>query len=463
MSPDVKPLIPDLSREIANRKYSHADRRINGSLATVVLVNSLVGVPSVTPADINISLGAPVGVVEASLGDYQKPDLKTVVIFDQGLRFPPSNTPGITSEIEAPIFATKEAGSDPSKRAAAYDFNLDVIARESIKSVEDPVLRQLKLEEQKRYVKTQVETLLGEKMHVLLRITRYDIKDGKFYGEDMPGPAIESFKRGRDHRRLHGNSVDHKREDAEIDGIELIESRMAEVEIGDEEFFASPPGGTYPGNFYDIATKKVDERGEYVEFRRYSSGLSYEEYRDFYREMGAETPDDPSDAFFLSTPIQIKDSRFQDADALHAYLHRDHEYMEREEFDQIMRFSSGVVENYAANPTLFNLRAAINKADEVRKMRKEGIEVVMSYSAIDLNREIMALGSQKVDIENLPCGNLNLNEADGPADTVSAFDRSYEFDAVGACVSCGREGMLGPCGLCEPCDAKARRDQKKLK
>ncbi len=458
MSPDVRPQAPDLSHDILARRGSQIDRRINTSLAAVMLTNSLVATPVISPRQIEFSPAAPNGVVEESIGDYEPLGFESVTVFGTNLPQAKSIDIDLTPRLEErPIVI------DSSKRAAAYDFNLDVIARESIESVEDPVLRQQKLEEQKRYVKTQVETLLGEKMHVLLRVTRYDLKDGKFYGEDMPGPAIESFKKGRDHRRLHGNSVDHKREDAEIDGISLIEERMAEAEVGDEEFFASPPGGTYPGNFYDIVTKRADERGEYVEFRRYSSALSYDEYRDFYREMGVETPDVPTDAFFLSTPIQIKDSRFQDADVLHAHLHRDHEYMEREEFQDIMRYSSGVLENYAANPTLFNLRAAINKADQVRKMRENGIEVIMNYSVVDLNREILALGSKKVDLENLPCGNLNLNDAEGPAETVSAFDRSYEFDAVGACVSCGREGMLGPCGLCEPCDAKARREQKKLK
>lgn len=457
MSTESRPPTPDLSRDLTGRINSPVDRRTNTALAAVMLANSVIAAPAIVPRQIDFTPNSSIGVIEENIGEYRPQDLGSVSVFE------PDSFQAQDDVRTEPVLEERPITVVSGKRAAAYDINLDVIARESIQSVEDPILRQQRLEEQKRYVKTQVETLIGEKMHVLLRVTRYDVRDGKFYGEDMQGPAIESFKRGRDHRRVHGNSIDHKREDAEIDGIALIEERMAKAKVGDQEFFASPPGGTYPGNFYDIAELKVDERGEYVEFRRYSSALTYEEYADFYREMGVEVPDNPDDAFFLSNPIQVRDPRFSTPDALHKYLHREHGYMEKEEFDEIIRLSSGILENYAQNPTLFNLRAAINKADQVRKMREGGIEVKTEYGFGELAREIQELGTKKVDTENLPCGNLNLNEADGPADTVSAFNRSYEYDQVGNCVGCGKEGMLGPCGLCEPCDAKARREQKKLK
>lgn len=456
MSPDFRPQTPDLSKDIAARRSSPVDRRVNSAITAVMLTNSAIASPAIINPDIDLSFQRSPSVIEESIGNYEPPGMETITVFE-------TIAPVESEKEQAQRIEKKPVIIDSGKRAAAYDVSLDLIAMESIQSVEDPIVRQHRLEEQKRYVKTQVETLIGEKMHVLLRVTRYDVREGKFFGENMQGPAIESFKRGRDHRRIHGNSVDHKREDAEIDGIALIEERMAKAKFGDQEFFASPPGGTYPGNFYDIAELKVDERGEYVEFRRYSSGLTYEEYADFYREMGIEVPDNPDDAFFLSNPIQIRDPRFSTPDALHKYLHREHGYMEKEEFDEIIRLSSGILENYAQNPTLFNLRAAINKADQVRKMREGGIEVKTEYGFGELAREIQELGTKKVDTENLPCGNLNLNEADGPADTVSAFNRSYEYDQVGNCVGCGKEGMLGPCGLCEPCDAKARREQKKLK
>lgn len=350
-----------------------------------------------------------------------------------------------------------------TKRAAAYDFRLDVADRRALDTIFDPLLREERLEEQKRYVKRQVETLLGEKLHIRVRQTRYDFRDGRLYGEDMQVPAIESFKKGRDHRRLHGNSADYNREDAEIDGIELIESEMRSVDVGDMMFFPSPPGGTYPGNFYDVATKKVDERGEYVEFKRYSSALTYPEYRDFLREMGIETPDEPDDVFFLSHPIRLDRSRFPDADSVHAYLHREHGYMEPEEFQLIMRLTQSAVSEYAENPSLFNLKVVINMVDEIRDERKGGVIRIYTPAAKLDRYERERLGNKEVKEEDLPCGALNLNSVSiGSGDTVPKFKRSYEYDDYGSCKGCGGEKPLGPCGICEPCDAKARRESGKL-
>lgn len=350
---------------------------------------------------------------------------------------------------------------DSQHRAAAYDFRLDVSARQVIDQLPDLLLRQERLEEQKRYVRRQVEALLGEKMHVLVRISRYDLKNGKLYGEDMQTPAIESFKKGRDHRRLHGNSMDFAREDAEIDGIELIEKRMSDpnTPIGHMEFFPSPPGGTYPRDFYDIGTKKIDEKGEYVELRRYSSALNYTEYRDFYREMGQQTSDEPDDVFFLSTPIPIDNSRFPTADSLHAYLHREHEYMEREEFEAVIRGSAPAIIDYVEDPSLFNLRVVISMAGEIKDERKSGIVRIAVLSSRLDSEERLRLGNKEIKEENLPCGSLNLNETSNVSkNKVSIFERSYEY-GPGFCIQCGAEG-IGPCGLCEACDAKERRKQK---
>lgn len=439
-------VIRDLSHDLVlqRQRSSSAGRRITGGAAVIVLAHALSGAPVMADQNSNIQTGSPYGSIELNLNPAQN-NISQEVILD-----------------EAPAPLRMPAVMPSHHRAAAYDFKLDVADRQAIDMLPDPLLRQERLEEQKRYVRRQVESLLGEKMHVRVRITRYDLKDGKLYGEDMQESAIESFKKGRDHRRLHGNSIDREREDAEIDGIEIIEERMANAQTGDKEFFPSPPGGTYPGNFYDIATKKVDDKGEYVEFRRYSSALSYTEYRDFLREMGLQTPDEPDDVFFFTHPIPIDNSRFSTADSLHAYLHREHGYMEREEFDAIIRFSQGAINDYAENPNLFNLKVVINKADEIKDERKNGIIRVFIPNSGLSREERLRLGNKEVKEENLPCGNLNLNDATNGEDRVSVFNRSYEYDIFGSCNTCGKEGMLGPCKMCEACDAKTRREQKKL-
>lgn len=45
-------------------------------------------------------------------------------------------------------------------------------------------------------------------------------------------------------------------------------------------------------------------------------------------------------------------------------------------------------------------------------------------------------------------------------DMKSVGDESYDFDEVGNCVGCGKEGVgVGPCKLCQPCDSKIQLEQ----
>jgi hypothetical protein len=373
----------------------------------------------------------------------------------------------VPAELAIPVdidYTQFTAPQTQSRRASAYEIGFDLQQRQEIGMIADPLLRQERLEEQNRYVKKQVETLLGEVFNVEQSSFRYDIVDGKLFGEDMPGPALDSFKRGRDHRRIHGNPEDWGREDAEVDGFKKVEQLMADpkMDYGKMVMYPSPPGGSYPKNFYDIAVKKIDDKGEYVEFTRFSSGLSYDEYRDFLRELGVETPDEPTDSFFLANPVVIDDPRFRTPDQLHAYLHRDHEFMTKDEFDEIIKGTAPYIRNYVDNPSKFNLKVAVARALELRDERKQGIISIVREDSMPLYEEIQRLGSKKLEDMDLACGNLDLENNMSAPDRVSAFDRNYDFDIMGQCVVCGKEGMLGPCKICEPCDAKARKENKKL-
>lgn len=348
------------------------------------------------------------------------------------------------------------------RRAGAYDYRLDVLAKQNLDLISDSPLLMERREANVRFVRRQMETLLGEKFNVLLSTSRYNLIDGRLCGENMFEPAIDSFRRGRDHRRIHGNPIDFPREDAEIIGLEKIEPYMARAGVGEMVFFASLPGGTYRHRFHDIFTKMIDEDGrEYVEARRYSSGMSIEEYRDFVRSLGVDVPDTADEVYFLANPVSINDSRFKTAEDVHRYLHRQHSYMPRDVFEQrILEPSMPYIDVYAKSPSLLTFKAVLNRSDEVNEERKNGILSIVNEDSVALSREIYRLGSKDIKEENLPCGNLS-DAQENSAFSVAEYDITYSFDKFGSCKSCGSESSLGPCGICKSCDV-SMREKKKL-
>lgn len=348
------------------------------------------------------------------------------------------------------------------RRAAAYDYRLDVQAREDLDLQTNSPVALEKRKTHKRYVRRQMETLLGEKLHVLLSVTRYNLIDGKLYGENMFVPAIDSFRKGRNHRRIHGNPIDFSREDAEVEGFTIVEERMGDPDtpVGHMEFFPSLPGGTYKHRFHDIFTKKADDKGKkFVEARRYSSGLEIHEYRDFVKSLGVEISESNDATFFLANPVSIEDPRFQTADDIHKHLHREHGYMTKEEFEAILRATNPYIEYYVQNPNLLAFKAVLNRADEVNDERKNGIISIVGPNSKLLLSEIHRLGSKPIEKTDLPCGNLEEPD-ENSAFSVVEFDINYTFDEYGFCEECDRETSLGPCGLCRPCDIKIRQKKK---
>lgn len=230
------------------------------------------------------------------------------------------------------------------------------------------------------FIRRQLETHIGERFNVLLSRTNYEIKDGRVFAEGETEPFISVLRRGRDHRRIHGNPADRSREDAEVMGFEKIDKILSHEETpsGAMVLSISPQGqidSSYQHNFYDIFTKKEN----HVEARRYSSALSYSEYINFLRELGFVVPGNADAAFFLSNPIRIKDARFRDADELHRFLHRDHEFTTEEEFERIKKAAQSEIRDYSYDPTPFNFNRALNKADIVGGLREEAIEVELGF------------------------------------------------------------------------------------
>lgn len=295
------------------------------------------------------------------------------------------------------------------------------------------------------YIKRQLETHIGERFNVLLSTTRYELKDGKIYGEGEDEPFTDVLIRGREYRKTFGNPVDREREDAEVTGFKRIEAILADPLAPPDSMVLSfslrgQEDSTYQHNFYDIFTKKEDG----IEARRYSYALGPAESSQFYLEMGfkgaGETADD---VFFLANPIPVEDPRFRNADDVHKFLHREHSFTPVEEFEKILKGAQSSILKYAYEPTPFNFNEALNHAD-------------LEAGFIKVIPNSIPLGLMPVRQVMTGCGSSCGITSENSPRSVSEFGkvRNYKFDKKGPCRVCGSEALCGPVGICEKCNDK---------
>jgi len=279
-----------------------------------------------------------------------------------------------------------------------------------------------------RYTNRQVETLLGERLNVILSKNRYAIKNNIIYGENMSEPFIDVMTRGRDYRKRIGgeNRIDSKREQAEIDGFTMMQDILCNPDTPTDTMIisVSPPGkngSLYKHNFYDIFALKKEKGERFIEARRYSSALSNEEYREklelFYPKIYGKDVSSTDD-YFLSHPVVISNSLLKSPDDVHAHLHKNHEYMEEEDFEQVTRVCLPFIKSYiralSEDPTDVDnhsliLDAILNKADReadyLRRHKGSSYDIfVRTYDSVFLQKEIEFLGNQPVRQVATGCG-----------------------------------------------------------
>lgn len=337
-----------------------------------------------------------------------------------------------------------------------YEMSFDQMEATDINSIALPVERQRRQEQFLSYVTTQMETHLGERFNVSLSRFEYDIKDGQLWGKDMDVPFIESLKKGRDYRKIHGKEIDRIREEAEVTGFEKMEGLLCDPEtpIGTMMLSVSRPGkgvedveeeeedskieivqkkngfsliknlnepaekSSYEHNFYDVFTVKEDAVGKrYIESRRYASALSLEDYKD---KLGVFTQleldeDDPA-ASLLANPIAIQNTLIPDD--IHHYLHKEYGYMDKETFDVIVKHCRGNIVDYVksllSNPfdqngLALRFNSILNKSEEIHgAILRDGIETWQKinpmFSSLQIEEDIEKYGNQLVKEIVTGCG-----------------------------------------------------------
>lgn len=377
-------------------------------------------------------------------------------------------------------------------KAVTYDLAFDRATYKDLAAVRlQPEHYEKKKTEVNGYTQTQLKTTLSERFNVLSSTIRYDIKDNVLYGENTDEPFINMLVRGREYRKVHGKPIDREREQAEVEGFSLIEAALCDqnASLGTMMVSVSPrgdEGSVYQHNFYDIYTLSEDENGRYIDFRRYSAGLTRDKFalKASELDLSYSAGQVPTDAEFLRKPIKLesKKSPFQSADEVHEYFHTEHDYMTVEEFEsEILRYCAPLILNYinalCENPDAsevqgINFNSILNKSDlraEIAKKKKQGVfiyddEMVLA-SRESLEREVNRLGRLPVRIVSTGCGELGgvgvtmTGESNGTGPmSVSFFGQSESKNwsySWGECVMCkDRFTQVGPCKICKSCEKK---------
>lgn len=294
------------------------------------------------------------------------------------------------------------------------------------------------------FIKVQVESLISERLHALLIVRRYDLKDGILYGEGSDEPFTDVIKRGI--HRSPSKKVDWPREEAELTGFYNIQNVLgnAETPVGTMMLSISPPGkdgSIYENNFYDVFVLREDHKGKHIELRRYSSALSLEEYAD---KLGLESQN-LDDVVLLANPIKIDLAEFRTADEIHEYLHKEHGYISVGDFKKIIQICTPFIQAYIRTliddddfGVKLTFNAILNRADiAYRDLKKYGF-IYPSTGSIEI------WGNLPVREAPTGCGSsggVELTRGRSPF-SVSEFGLSdkygsREFD----CPNCGKKNV----------------------
>ncbi|HWY80163.1 MAG TPA: hypothetical protein VNW29_07435 [Candidatus Sulfotelmatobacter sp.] len=280
------------------------------------------------------------------------------------------------------------------KRVKAYEIEQDVVLYKALATEKGTG----RYAESKRsldaYIDMQLQTHLGERLHVGISQLQHNIVDGELRVADTNESLLEMLDRGRTYRRKHGNRVDWDREEAEVVGFARIQEELADSEtpVGTMMFFVSPPGNieqgsNYQKNYFDAYWKIAKNK---VLAFRYTSGLTPEESHQRLRLVDSRYDRDetPSDAEMIANPVKIESGTkgLENPDALHNFMHVNHQHMSKQKFDVVMLACQPLREDYKQS-----LR---DNPDNLRE-HKRRLNILMNY-ADNVSQELESVSDGKV-------------------------------------------------------------------
>lgn len=281
------------------------------------------------------------------------------------------------------------------------------------------------------YRRRQIETHIGERLNTLLSRNTYQIKEGKIYGLGLDEPFLDVMKSGVG----HGGSSDRAREEAEVIGFSKIQDQLAASGVPDRRIMVSisPKGdkdSVYQHNFYDIFIR----RGKQIEARRYSAGLTWEEFGQKAKNLGFKG--NTTDVSFLSNPISVTGLTPEE---IHQFFHKEHEYLSEEDYLLVLKICLPSILYYAENPSDKSFNAVLNKADFVRENLEDIKEGKLAYLDIATGYTVDNWGRLPVRQTMTGCGFSGGASTESSPFSVSDLGEDKYGSRKFNCPHCGEE------------------------
>ena len=299
-----------------------------------------------------------------------------VTLFEKPLAETATDTKTIQKAITQARNDFFERTKTENRVVSAYDVEQDMVVYDALQKHQGVEGYETERNNLNAYTCSQLETFIGERLHVGLSTFRYNISEGELQIEGTNEGALEMYKRGRDFRLKHGKEVDFPRESAEVDGFAQIQSFMTneDTPIGAKAMFVSPPGregSIYKMNFYDV----FEKTSEGVIARRYSSGLTPAESQERLAQLDARYKGNtvPTDAEFLSKPVFLQPGErgINSADDIHIFMHKEHDYTTKEQLDLVIK---------ACQPIINKIVDTLEKTPNDRAAIERQMRVLMNYA-----------------------------------------------------------------------------------
>jgi hypothetical protein len=314
------------------------------------------------------------------------------------------------------IYVAKEKQKD--KTVVAYELDQDRVVYAELAKHKGEKEYEHARNSLNDYTRMQIETHIGERLHVGISKFNFRVKDNELMAENAEESMLSMMKRGRDYRRDHGRQVDWAREDAEVYGFEETQSVLSgpETPVGTMMLSISPrgdveKGSIYKQNFYDVYQKTED--GEVVAYR-FTSGLTRAESQEKVRKFDLRYAHDevPTDTQFLARPIRFDPttSQFKTPHELHQYLHKEHEFMSQEEFKRTIEICTpmitSLINSLCDNPSAFlqherNEKILLNAVDEIVQKNRRGEISVFTTKGDEKNLYVRPWIPTNADISRL--------------------------------------------------------------
>ena len=212
-------------------------------------------------------------------------------------------------------------------------------------------------------IRKNLEADLGERFNIEISHVEY-IFDGPFLKSTQTNePFIETIKRGIQHRQKYAGSHDRRRELAEFENFNKVQTYFWEDDDPDTRVITiaarGPKGSCYQHNFFDVYERTI-EGG--ILMTRYSSQMSIDQFKNAAKQIGSDFDSEPQvdDVYFLRNPIKTKLGKNEILDIFYP----DQDALKVDDLLVLKVACEPLIEGYLKDPSERCRRALLNFADD---------------------------------------------------------------------------------------------------